>query len=248
MKRKPVGTAGLVVRFVLSAIVGAVVAVLVLQMGLGPAKAHPMPDSEIVVTRGGDRVDLTIRVPMDDLLLAMKDDPAAKGLPRDAGALLAGDAAGLKAYVAAHVALEAPLASGGKRVAVTVDSLREVADEDEDVGHYSELEVKAHGFVAGDVPLVLAYDLVLGRVANHRALVSDAGGKALGVIRYSLAEKKANALPLPVVAAMGARVGEPSGEGSLFDAIWIRWLVLFAAAWAGVMLWKLVKGNDRAAT
>lgn len=192
-------------RFFVGAIVGAVAAVLVLQMGLRPAKAHPMPDSEIVVARGAERVNFTIRVPMDDLLLAMKDDPAAKGLPRDAGALLAGDQTGLKNYVAGHVALEAD----GKRFRLVIDSLREVADEDEDVGHYSEAEMKAHGVVAGDVPLVLVYDLVLGRIANHRALVSDAGGKSLGVIRYSLADKKAETLGLPLYA--GPKAAKKAG-------------------------------------
>lgn len=165
------------------------------------AGAHPMPDSEIIVARGEDQVDFTIRVPMDDLLLAMKGDAAAAGLPRDADALLAkgqaDDQAALKAYLLKHMALEAD----GRRWPLVIDAVRLVKDNDPDVGDYAELEIEVYGLIIGDEPAQLIYDLVLGRIANHRAVARGVDGKTIGVIRYNLADKKAEALALPIAKA-----------------------------------------------
>lgn len=214
------------------------------------AGAHPMPDSEIIVARGPTRVDFTIRVPMDDLLLAMKDDPAAAGLPRDADALLAQEQAGggkdgqgvLKAYLAGHMALEVD----GKHSPLTIDAVRRVSDSDADVGHYSELEVAAHGDVAGNIAAQLAYDLVLGRIANHRALVSEPGGTAIGVIRYSLADKKAEALSLPVAKAPLASAprdrpllkSATSVDKMVMRLEWLLGLAVVALGGIGLWLWR----------
>ena len=181
------------------------------------AVAHPMPDSEIIVVRWPDRVDLTIYVPMDDLLLAMKDDKAAAGIPRDADTLLAkrqiNDQAAFKAYVASHVKL---VTADGKAVPLTIDRLLKVADSDADVGDYAELEVHAYGDVAGDIPLTLVYDLVLGRIANHRALVHDEDGEEIGVIRYNLADKKAEALVLPAAKEL---IASAPKQGAVLQSI-----------------------------
>ena len=209
------------------------------------ATAHPMPDSEIIVVRWPDRVDLTIYVPMDDLLLAMKDDKEAVGIPRDVDALLAkgliNDQAAFKAYVASHVAL---VTADGKAVPFTIDKLLKVADSDADVGDYAELEVHAYGDVAGDVSITLVYDLVLGRIANHRALVHDEDGKEIGVIRYNLADKKAEALVLPAAKEL---IASASKQGAVLQSITalegrvnlinrIIWLSAFAVLMLGIAI------------
>ena len=210
----------------------------------GMALAHPMPDSEIIVARGADRLDLTIRVPMDDLLLAMKGDAAAAGLPRDADALLAkgqaDDQAALKAYLLKHMALEAD----GRRWPLVIDAVRLVKDNDPDVGDYAELEIEVYGLIIGDEPAQLIYDLVLGRIANHRAVARGVDGKTIGVIRYNLADKKAEALDLPVVAGpISSAPPNPSvlkATAALEDRVnminRIIWLAVFTLLALGVAI------------
>ncbi|MEZ5743213.1 MAG: hypothetical protein R3D89_05645 [Sphingomonadaceae bacterium] len=163
---------------------------LTLLGGAAPLQAHPMPDTEITVGRNAQTLNLVIKLPMSELMLALPPH-----YPRDAKALIGSNQRDLRAYFAAHTRL---LAHGGRTVPVTIGSIRLNREHDPDVGNYAELEVRATARIAGHVPLSLVYDGVLHRVANHRAIVRDRAGRLLGVIRFSLAAKAATPLPLPL--------------------------------------------------
>jgi len=151
--------------------------------------AHPMPDTEIVVGRDATTVALDIRLPFHDLLLA-----SPPGLPRDARTLLAGNQPSLRSYFAAHTRLLGP---ADRPVPVTIGTIRLHQDHGADVGAYAELEVRAVARVDAHVRIRLAYDAILHRIANHRALVRDHRGRPIGTIRYSLASRRASPLALP---------------------------------------------------
>lgn len=159
--------------------------------------AHPMPDTEITVARAAQVVNLTIRVPMSDLLAALP--PRVSRNPRT---LLGGGQRELRAYFAAHTRL---VTRQGATLPITIGAVRMHRERDPSVGDYAELEVMAAARIGRDVSLSLAYDGVLHRIANHRASVRDGNGRLIGVIRYSLAAKRAAALPLSGAASGRSR-------------------------------------------
>lgn len=166
-----------------------IVFVAVLSGDVEPAIAHPMPDTEITVIRSEKELNLSIRLPMSELMLAL---PSQRSL--DAGELLIDGQSDLRTYFAAHTRL---VSSQDVTAPITIRSLQLNRDDDADIGSYAELEVIASVHVGGAVPLTLVYDAVLHRVANHRAIVRDNSGQLLGVIHYSLALKAATPLQLP---------------------------------------------------
>lgn len=153
-----------------------------------------MPDTEIVVERTAEELRLTIRAPLSDLALAM---PLA-GLDAD-DRLDPQERAALEAYVKRHAALRSV---EGTTYPIAIDAIAIVATRHSDVGNYRELDLRASSSVGGTKPLTLAYDGIIHRIANHRALVSSASGRPYGVIRYSLAVQDTNPVTLPAVEAM----------------------------------------------
>ena len=154
-----------------------------------PVVAHPMPDTEITVSRGPATINLVIRVPMHDLMLALP-----KHAPRKAPQLLAADQPDIRAYFARHLHV---LDDAHRHVPLRIGTVSLHRDRDPDVGVYEELEIHAFGTATSAKRLNLAYDGVIHRVINHRALVRDRAGKVLGIIRYELATKRTKGLLLP---------------------------------------------------
>ncbi len=148
-----------------------------------------MPDTQITVSRSADRIALRIRVPAADLRLALPQPT-----PRDAGQLIAKHRALLLRYFTAHMRL---VKRGNQSVPIRFESIRIHADHDHHVGQFAQIEFRGSARVAATTQLRLNYDAILHRVANHRARVTDATGRPIGTIRYSLATKRANPLPLP---------------------------------------------------
>lgn len=160
-----------------------------LVLGTEGLRAHPMPDTEIVVTREAASVEFEVRIPLDDLMLVLPDLDAAAPLSDSARSQIA-------EYLGAHLRLEE--ASGaGAAVAVTIDMVRLQKGTDSHVGEYREVEIGARAASVAEGPLTLRYDAVLHQVANHRALVRLSDGSPIGIIRFSLAEKRATPLTLP---------------------------------------------------
>lgn len=165
-----------------------ILAVAALSQGV-PVMAHPMPNSEVTVARGAQTVNLVIRVPLPELMLAL---PLQS--PRDAKSLLSDDQRALQSYFAAHTRL---LTMRGAAIPVTIGSIRLHQERNPDVGNYAELEVAASARIGGSARLSLAYDGVVHRIANHRVMVRDLAGRPLGTVRYNLSTKASSYVILP---------------------------------------------------
>lgn len=153
------------------------------------SSAHPMPDTEITVVRGTERLRLTIRVPLDDLRLAI-GEPSQRLTTTDG----ASSSKHLRKYFERHARL---IKSNGTPVPMVIEAVRVTTDRNNDVGTYRELVVETSALIRSAEQVVLAYDGVLHQVANHRARVMDASGKLIGIIRFSMAEKRATRVAIP---------------------------------------------------
>ena len=153
-----------------------------------PALAHPMPDTEIAVAYKEDGIGLTIHVSLSDLILAV---PASARLLD--GPLTQSERESLASYFSEHIGI---VTTSGSPLSVSIDNIRLERSEDAEVGHYEEVEVEASAAAVSGQDLILHYDGVLHQVANHRAIVRYADGTVIGIIRFSLAEKRAIPLKL----------------------------------------------------
>ena len=154
-----------------------------------------MPDTRITVARDAVGLRMTLRIPWPELLLAL---PAE--VPRRAFGPTEEDLPRLRTYIAAHLRV---VPEGSAPVPVTLHRIHIYESTDEDVGRYQEVEVVASVAILGEVPLVLDYDAVLHRVANHRAIVRDAGCAHIGVVRFSLAQRHATPVAIPPASHAG---------------------------------------------
>jgi hypothetical protein len=219
------------------------------------ATAHPMPNTLIALTIGERRIALEIVIPAPELLLAMTGDAN-----RDAPAFLEQNAAELRAYMDAHLAV---LTKSGARLpreisAVTLDSA-----SDANVGKYLEFRFKAEASAPAGVgtrDFLLRYDAVIHQIPNHFALVRIAqdfrgglvGGEEaveVGVIRYDFAT--ASVPPLAVKAGQGslwtgfaamAALGVAHIAGGLDHILFLATLLAVAPLRAVNGGWSLFQG------
>jgi hypothetical protein len=159
--------------------------VLILQFAfLSIIYAHPMPNTEIIVSLNDSSVQLEIKIPVPELLLAFSQNEqiTAENLMTDSRGFI-------ENYFREHLKI---LSNNGIEQTYEIKSLAMAKNTDEFVGEYQELDLKVEmpvreGFNPHD--FVLKYDAVIHQVANHFALVkviSDSQEKTLeiGAIRY----------------------------------------------------------------
>lgn len=160
----------------------------------GSVQAHPMPDTQIFVARNAQGITFVIRIPMDDVRLALPSGDAQALSPDIAktGVLSGQDIRILRRYMTEHMALLV----NGQMLPLAIHGIEIARDHDADVGDYTQLVVDAQASLTRPVSAALAYDAVIHRIANHRAIVRKEDGTIMGVIRYSLADKKVAPLPL----------------------------------------------------
>ena len=228
------------------------VVVMALALPMAGAIAHPMPDTEIDVARTANEVEMVVRVPTEDLMLTLPDgfEPAAE-------ALTGRYRRWLIRYFQDHMRLKAD----GHDVPFTVTDVAIDRSKHADVGDYSEVVLIARASVAGDVPATLSYDAVLHKVANHQAIVRAAApigaapradapasiGMILGTIRYSLADKTANTVDLPVVADLESEGADSVAAEDMDVTKEAMWAVPVGIALVvillGAVLW--IRGRKR---
>ena len=157
------------------------------------ATAHPMPNTEILVSIDDSGAAFEIAVPAPELRLALPRE-----WPRDADLLVEPRRSMVLRYFSEHFAVQ----SGDGPVArPQVDSITSWRASDPDVGEYEEIRLRLHvpagnGFDPGSFEL--HYDAVIHQVPNHFALVRIDQGTpearegelrsvSLGAIRYDFA-------------------------------------------------------------
>ena len=158
-----------------------------------PARAHPLPSTEIRIAVAGDELQLAIALPWPELLLAL---PQAGG--KSAQTLTSRQEAALRAYFEKHLALAS---SAKQAIAYRITEMALAPASQEHVRAYMELRLGIVApFKADAMPtsIILGYDAVIHQVPNHRAVVRWADGKAQAVIRYDFARKSAPALAVQV--------------------------------------------------
>lgn len=125
---------------------------------------------------------------MPDLMLALPTDMGR------ARTMLEPQPWRLKLYLAAHTHV---VLRSGRMLPVSIETVRIHRTRAADVGSYAEVEVAASVRLDQRTPVVLRYDGVLHRVANHRVRVRTNAGRLIGVIEYRLATKQGTSLLLP---------------------------------------------------
>jgi hypothetical protein len=173
---------------------------------LAPVHAHPMPETEMKVVRSGGMLHLLIQVPLPDLMLAL---PTNMGRART---MLEPQPWRLKPYLTAHTHVVLP---SGSTQHVSIESARIRRTRAADVRSFAEVEVTASVRLDQRTAVVLRYDGVLHRVANHRVRVQTNAGLPIGVIEYRLATKQGTSLLLP--GALSAKEG--GGRTSLWAGV-----------------------------
>ncbi|QPM90446.1 hypothetical protein [Pseudooceanicola algae] len=143
---------------------------LALQVGAGGAAlAHPLPGSELLLQQQtADSLHLTIRFPLEDLLVAAPDLAALEKVAPEAP-LSQEMIDGLAAYLGQHLSVtegDAPLPR-----ALTGAHLQ--ATHQDHLGDFTEVVTEWEFANAGTDPasVVLQYDAVMHEVRNHRANV-----------------------------------------------------------------------------
>lgn len=161
-----------------------------------PAQAHPMPNSEIGVGLNDTSVQLKIKIPVPELLLAFpKNEPiTAENLLNDSRGFT-------ENYFKEHLKI---FSKDDIEQSYDIKSLAIVKSSDEFVGEYQELDLKIEmpvreGF--NPYNFVLKYDAVIHQVPNHFALVkitsdfnngiiSEEKAVEIGAIRYDFPLQK----------------------------------------------------------
>lgn len=179
-----------------------------------PLSAHPMPDTEIVVGRDTGGMRLSLRIPVSDLQLALQ-----AGSLNDDQKIDAGEMSLLRDYFARHLRI---ISATGSAIPVRFEKAELSSTRHGDVGEYRELELRFSAQARGDQLMLLEYDAVMHRVANHRAIVRDRDGSAIGQIRYSLAEKDTNRVELPTTRILPKASSAPEGEVQTFAERWSK--------------------------
>lgn len=146
----------------------------------GPASAHVLPTTTVMLDVRPGRIDAAVRIPLDDLQTASGIDLGARPATH-----LSAQSSRLEEYLRAHVR---PASAGGTWT-VTVDDLAIKGSEQLGTGPYTVLTAQAHLTppTAGDErSFRLRYDAVIHQVITHTVIVSarqDWSGGQLGATR-----------------------------------------------------------------
>lgn len=175
----------------------------------GPALAHPMPTSRVLLDLQATGVAAEVQLPLGELQLALGQQ---LDVTTQLETLVARSGPALRAYLRAHVR---PASYQGQPWVVAVNDLQVSAAEQTDTGPYQELV--AHLWLrpptgASSRAFVLRYDVIMHQLVTHAALVSirqdwDTGVLAahpieVGVIRMN---PRDNAIaPLYIAPAAGS--------------------------------------------
>jgi len=157
-----------------------------LVVGAGPASAHPMPHSVVLLDVHPAGVTAQLELPVDDLALASGIDLTAGELPADVQEQL-------RDYLAEHV----QPTSAGRAWSVEVGDLSVTDAEQTSTGPYREVDAELQltpPAGGGTRQFDLGYDVVVHQVVTHVAFVTlrqdwatgqlgTDGGRELGVVR-----------------------------------------------------------------
>jgi hypothetical protein len=174
-------------------------AILVLGGVISPlaTMAHPLPGSTLTLVPEVGRVELTLSIPVPELILAQPALAGLAALPNKTRVPTALQL-NLNAYLQEHIALTTE-GHPASELQVTSASINDA--QDEGVDHYDLLTVRMVAPTVTTQKLSLTYDAVLHEVRNHRVDVWLAPkGKAavlVGKIRYDAAVGRAKPLLLP---------------------------------------------------
>jgi hypothetical protein len=159
--------------------------------------AHPLPDSTLTLTPEAGRLEMTLTIPVSELILAQPTLAELAELP-DKAMLPTALQKNLTTYLQQHMALTTD-SHPAADVQVTSASVSDAKNEN--VDHYDLLTVKMVAPSIEIQKLSLTYDAVLHEVRNHRLSVWLAQeGKdplLIGKIRYDAALGRAKPLLLP---------------------------------------------------
>ena len=148
-------------------------ALCVLALVASPARAHPTPDSAVVLRFHRAGIDAELTLPVAELAAGFD-----KPLPADAAGVVRQYGDELRAYVAAHVRAESP---DGRAWAVEV---RGVTPADEADGAAPDVRVMLALTPPPGAPadrLTLGYDVIFHRLVTHTAIVAVAADWRNGV-------------------------------------------------------------------
>ncbi len=159
------------------------------------AEAHPFPNSVISLGVEEHLISLDIGIPAPELMHVLAGDANA-----DASGFLANRPQDLRAYLAAHIALETET---GADLPFQVRSMSIEKAADADAGEYEQFRFKLEAPVPAGADarrFQLRYDAVIHQIPNHFALaridwnfraglVGHENGVELGVIKYDFATK-----------------------------------------------------------
>lgn len=149
----------------------------------GMALAHALPGTDMVITQQADALTIVIAVPVPELLLAMQ-------LPKDTPDVLATHGDAIRTYFAAHLMVTD---AGGQFLPVAMSGWAIVPVMQDDVGTFDVLQFTAITPSTTTTGLMLHYDAVMHRVANHYATLRQAQGTSLrylGMIGYDHLNKE----------------------------------------------------------
>ena len=148
---------------------------------MGVVYAHALPGSQLVFSHSNNQLQLSISVPVDDLIVAAPElselnsaieDPTIEG-----SSLSTSLALKISTYFAKHLQLQSePSMSGNdnsewEAMSLTMENITLQTAHNEDVGHYQLLVMN----LSADLPrpklgpMQLRYDAVMHEVRTHRA-------------------------------------------------------------------------------
>ncbi len=143
---------------------------LLLASAAGPAWAHPMPNSSVVLRAHGDGIDAELMLPIGELAMGWE-----KPLPRDAVQTVRQYGREIKKYVRAHVN---PTSPDGRPWAVTVRDVAPVVEQEPDV-RVALAMTPPPGAPADR--LTFRYDVIFHHLITHVAVVTLASDWRNGV-------------------------------------------------------------------
>jgi hypothetical protein len=133
----------------------------------GPAFAHPMPNSLVLLNLQPDGVAVELQLPLSELQLAF-----GKDVNRDASTLVERLGTELHAYILAHVR---PVSDDNRAWSVTIRDMKVTPVEESASGPYQELSVNLWLQPPADASsriFTLNYDVIIHQLVTHIALVS----------------------------------------------------------------------------
>lgn len=140
-----------------------------LAVGYGPVLVHSLPGSVLALWQEEARLDLSVILPLTELIVAAPEFADLGGLPAGQG-LVPENIERVAAYFAEHLELQ----KGAADLPLTVMGAAVGTDNNSHVGTYRTLIVRfALPLPTPDAarPLTFAYDAVMHVVRNHRASV-----------------------------------------------------------------------------